>query len=133
MNATSNDASPAAAVVQRTLKIVFGLVPIVAGLDKFTDLLVDWQKYLAPFIAHAVPPRGFMLVVGVIEIVAGIGVLFTPWTKIFATIVGLWLLGISLDLIIAGYYDIAVRDIVMAITAFCLARLTAPATVTRRP
>ncbi|HEY2028293.1 MAG TPA: hypothetical protein VGH20_03700 [Myxococcales bacterium] len=57
--------------------------------------------------------------------------LFTPWTKIFATIVGLWLLGISLDLIIAGYYDIAVRDIVMAITAFCLARLTAPAVARR--
>ena len=124
MNETGETA--AAAGVQRTLKIVFGVVPIVAGLDKFTDLLVDWTKYLAPFIAHAVPPRGFMLVVGVIEIVAGIGVLFTPWTKLFATIVGLWLLGISLDLIIAGYYDIAVRDIVMAITAFCLARLTPP-------
>lgn len=125
MNA--NEESPAAAGVQSTLKIVFGVVPIVAGLDKFTNLLVDWSKYLAPFIAHAVPAHGFMLVVGVIEIVAGIGVLFTPWTKIFAVIVGLWLLGISLDLIIAGYYDIAVRDIVMAITAFCLARLTAPA------
>lgn len=134
MNAemNANEESSGAAVVQRTLKIVFGVVPIVAGLDKFTDILVDWSKYLAPFIAHAVPARGFMLVVGVIEIIAGIGVLFTPWTKIFATIVGLWLLGISLDLIIAGYYDIAVRDIVMAITAFCLARLTAP-TVARRP
>jgi uncharacterized membrane protein YphA (DoxX/SURF4 family) len=129
MNAT--DETSAAAGVQRTLRIVFGVVPIVAGLDKFTDLLVDWTKYLAPFIAHAVPPRGFMLVVGIIEIVAGIGVLFTPWTKLFATIVGLWLLGISVDLIIAGYYDIAVRDIVMAITAFCLARLTPP--VQRRP
>ena len=84
-----------------TLRLVFGLVPIVAGLDKFTNLLVDWSRYLAPFIAHMVPPHGFMIVVGIIEIIAGIGVLF---------------------------YDIAVRDVVMAISAFCLARLTAPAT-----
>ena len=61
-----------------TLRLVFGLVPIVAGLDKFTNLLVDWSKYLAPFIAHMVPAHAFMIVVGVIEIVAGIGVLFTP-------------------------------------------------------
>jgi uncharacterized membrane protein YphA (DoxX/SURF4 family) len=113
-------------LVWRTLRIVFGAVPIVAGLDKFTDLLVDWSKYLAPFIAHAVPPRGFMMVVGVIEIVAGAGVLFTRWTKLFAIIVGFWLIGIALDLVIAGYYDIAVRDVVMAISAFCLASLTAP-------
>jgi len=75
-----------------------------------------------------VPPHGFMMLVGVIEIVAGIGVLFTPWTKLFAWIVGIWLIGIALDLLIAGYYDIAVRDVVMAISAFCLARLTAPVT-----
>jgi uncharacterized membrane protein YphA (DoxX/SURF4 family) len=112
-------------IVWRTLRVVFGLVPIVAGLDKFTNLLVDWQKYLAPPFARIVPPHGFMLLVGIIEIVAGIGVLFTPWTRIFATIVGLWLLGIALDLVIGGFYDIAVRDAVMAISAFCLARLTA--------
>ena len=111
-----------------TLRLVFGLVPIVAGLDKFTNLLVDWSKYLAPFIAHMVPPHGFMIVVGIIEIIAGIGVLFTPWTKVFASIVGIWLIGIALNLLIAGFYDIAVRDVVMAISAFCLARLTAPAT-----
>jgi uncharacterized membrane protein YphA (DoxX/SURF4 family) len=110
-----------------TLRLVFGLVPIVAGLDKFTNLLVDWSKYLAPFIARMVPAHGFMIVVGIIEIVAGIGVLFTPWTRIFASIVGIWLIGIALDLLIAGFYDIAVRDVVMALSAFCLARLTAPA------
>ena len=113
-------------VVRRTLKLVFGLVPIVAGLDKFIDLLVQWEKYLAPSIAHLLPmtPRTFMHLVGIIEIVAGVGVLLTPWTRLFAWIVGLWLLGIALDLIIAGYYDIAVRDIVMAISAFCLAHLS---------
>ena len=59
-----------------------------------------------------------------IEIVAGIGVLLTPWTRVFAWIVGLWLIGIALNLIAAGYYDIAVRDIVMAVSAVSLARLT---------
>ena len=116
-------------VVWNSLRIVFGLVPILAGLDKFANILVDWSKYLAPFIAHMVPAHGFMMVVGIIEIVAGVGVLFTPWTKLFAWIVGLWLIGISLNLLIAGYYDIAVRDAVMAISSFCLARLTAPMAV----
>ena len=117
----------AADVVRRTMKIVFGLVPIVAGLDKFTNILVHWEKYLAPAFAKISPrrPTSFMYVVGIIEIVAGIGVLVTPWTRVFAWIVGLWLIGIALDLVIAGFYDIAVRDVVMAISAFCLARLTA--------
>src|SRR2546430_8436089 len=119
--------SSAADVVRRTMKIVFGLVPIVAGLDKFTNILVHWDKYLAPAFAKMIPmrPTSFMYVVGIIEIVAGIGVLLTPWTRVFAWIVGLWLIGIALDLVLAGYYDIAVRDLVMAISAFCLARLTA--------
>ena len=119
-----DDAAP---TIWWTLRIVFGLVPIVAGLDKFTDILVDWDKYLAAPFARMIPlqPHSFMLLVGVIEIVAGIGVLLTPWTRLFAWIVGLWLLGIALDLTVAGFYDIAVRDTVMAISSFCLARLTA--------
>lgn len=111
-----------------TLRVVYGVVPIVAGLDKFTNILVDWQKYLAPPFAHIVPPHGFMLAVGIIEIIAGIGVLFTPWTRLFAGIVAIWLVGIAINLLIAGYYDIAVRDLAMAVGSFCLARLTAPAT-----
>lgn len=119
--------------IHRTLKLVFGVVPIVAGLDKFSNLLVQWDKYLAPPIAHLLPmtPRFFMYLVGIIEIVAGLGVLLTTWTRVFALIVGLWLLGIALNLVIGGYYDIAVRDIVMAISAFCLARLSA-SSVTRQ-
>ena len=115
--------------IYRTLKLVFGLVPIIAGLDKFTNILVHWDKYLAQPIAHIIPmsPRAFMDVVGIIEIIAGIGVLLTPWTRVFAWIVGLWLIGIAIDLVIAGYYDIAVRDVVMAISSFCLARLCAVA------
>ena len=119
-------ADDSAEAVRRTLKVVFGLVPIVAGLDKFTDLLVQWDKYLAPPIAQHLPvgPRAFMYLVGIIEIVAGAGVLLTPWTRLFATIVALWLVGIAMNLVIGGYYDIAVRDVVMAISAFCLARLS---------
>ena len=113
--------------VWSTLKIVFGIVPIVAGLDKFTNLLVHWEKYIAPFFASMLPFSGrtFMIIVGIIEIVAGLGVIATRWTRVFAWIVGIWLLCIALDLIAGGFYDIAVRDIVMAISAFCLARLSA--------
>src|SRR5947199_3743730 len=106
--------------IRRTLKLVLGLVPIVAGLDKFTNLLVHWDKYLAPPIAHLLPmtPRFFMHLVGIVQIVAGAGVLLTPWTRLFAWIVGLCLLVIALNLVVGGYYSIAVRDIVMAISAF---------------
>jgi uncharacterized membrane protein YphA (DoxX/SURF4 family) len=110
-----------------TLKIVFGVVPIVAGLDKFFNLLVVWEKYIAKPFASIIPlsPRGFMDLVGIIEIIAGIGVLFTPWTRVFAWIVAIWLWCIAIDLIVGGFYDIAVRDIVMGISSLCLARLTA--------
>lgn len=110
-----------------TLKIVFGIVPIVAGLDKFFNLLVVWEKYLARPFASIIPmsPTGFMHLVGIIEIVAGIGVLFTPWTRLFAWIVAIWLWCIAIDLIVGGFYDIAVRDIVMGISSLCLARLAA--------
>src|SRR5437762_8245487 len=110
--------------IRRTLKLVFGLVPIVAGLDKFTDLLVQWDKYLAPPIAHLLPmtPRFFMHLVGIIEIVAGVGVLLTPWTRLFAWIVALWLLGIAVNLVIGGLSHIPVRAIVIAPSAFRLAR-----------
>ncbi len=107
-----------------TLRVVFGVVPIVAGLDKFTN--TNWAHYIAPAFAKLIPmsPHGFMMLVGVIEIIAGIGVLLTPWTKIFAWIVAAWLCCIAVNLIAAGYYDIAVRDLVMAITSACLARMT---------
>src|SRR3954465_147013 len=77
-----------------TMKLVFGIVPIVAGLDKFTNLLVNWDKYIAPAFAKMLPVSGppFMYIVGVIEIVAGLGVLATRWTRIFAVVVGVWLL-----------------------------------------
>jgi uncharacterized membrane protein YphA (DoxX/SURF4 family) len=114
-----------------TLRASFGLVPLLAGLDKFLNLLVHWPKYVAPALASALPisPQHFMYVVGVIEIVAGLAVLLSPWTKVFAYVVAAWLAGIALSLIAGGFYDIAVRDLVMAATAVSLARLAGVARV----
>lgn len=106
------------------LRWTYGLVPIAAGADKFLHLLTDWSKYLASTVTDIIPiaPHAFMSIVGVIEIVAGIIVLIKP--KIGSLIVGFWLLGIVINLLLTGqYYDIAVRDTVMAIGAFTLFQL----------
>jgi uncharacterized membrane protein YphA (DoxX/SURF4 family) len=111
--------------LQQTLHITYGVVPIVAGLDKFTNLLTNWTNYLAPNIRSMLPMDAiaFMKIVGVIEIIAGILVLIRP--SIGAYVVMAWLIGISLILIFGGnYYDVAVRDLVMAVGAFTLAQLT---------
>ena len=107
--------------VATILKWTYGLVPIIAGADKFTHLLTDWDKYLAPVVTDIMPlsPGTFMSIVGVIEIVAGILVLIKP--RLGSLIVGLWLIGIVINLLLTGqYFDIAVRDAVMAIGAFSL-------------
>ncbi len=111
--------------VQQLLKYTYGLVPIVAGLDKFTNLLTKWEGYLSPSIADILPfsPATFMSIVGVIEIIAGLIVLWKP--RIGGFIVMAWLIAIALNLIIGGqFYDVAVRDLVMAIGAYSLARLS---------
>ena len=111
------------------LKITYGIVPIVAGADKFMHLLVNWDQYLAPVIADMIPfsAHTFMLIVGVIEIIAGIIVLVKP--KIGSLIVCIWLLGIAINLLLTGkYFDVAVRDIVMAIGAFSLFTLVSDRT-----
>lgn len=107
--------------VTSLLKWTYGLVPIVAGVDKFTHLLTDWDKYLAPVVTNIIPlsASAFMNIVGVIEIIAGILVLVKP--RIGSLVVALWLMGIVVNLLLTGqYYDIAVRDTVMAIGAFSL-------------
>lgn len=107
------------------LKYTFGLVPIVAGLDKFTNILADWSQYLGSGLQDMLPFEAstFMMIIGVIEIVAGILVLTK--TKIGATIVATWLVLIALTLIFSGHYlDVAVRDIVMAIGAYVLVKLS---------
>ena len=107
--------------VANILRWTYGLVPIAAGADKFTHLLTDWNQYLAPVVTDIIPlsPDTFMSIVGVIEIIAGIIVLVKP--KLGSLIVGFWLLGIVINLLLTGqYYDIAVRETVMASGAFSL-------------
>jgi uncharacterized membrane protein YphA (DoxX/SURF4 family) len=106
------------------LKLTYGIVPIVAGLDKFTNLLTEWEKYLHPGLAKMLPfaPSTFMMIVGIIEVVAGIIVLARP--VIGGYIVAAWLTLIALTLLASGnYLDVAVRDLVMAIGAFSMARI----------
>jgi uncharacterized membrane protein YphA (DoxX/SURF4 family) len=111
--------------VQQVLKYTYGLVPIVAGLDKFTNLLTDWKNYLSVSMVNMFPfsDGTFMSTVGIIEIVAGVLVLLRP--RIGAYVVMAWLIAIALTLIFGGhYFDVAVRDLVMAIGAWSLASLS---------
>jgi len=106
------------------LKYVFVLVPIVAGADKFTNLLTNWEQYVNPSIADLLPVSAgvFMMVVGIIEIVAGLIVFKKP--EIGGYIVAAWLTLIALSLLVGFIYvDVAVRDLVMAIAALSMARL----------
>lgn len=108
----------------RILHFAFVVAPVVAGLDKFTHLLVNWDLYLAPQISRLSPiaPHTLMTIAGAIEIMAGLVVAIRP--KIGATIVGFWLLGIVVNLLLTGsYYDIALRDFGLSLGAFALARL----------
>ncbi|HMG14821.1 MAG TPA: hypothetical protein VK590_05220 [Saprospiraceae bacterium] len=107
------------------LKLTYGLVPIVAGIDKFTNILADWGKYLHPGLSGMLPfsSTSFMSIVGIIEILAGIIVLIRP--TIGAYIVSAWLALIAITLIASGsFLDVAVRDLVMAIGAYSLARIS---------
>ena len=108
------------------LRITFGLVPLLAGLDKFTYLLTDWSKYVSPFARSVLPvaPETFLYVAGVIEVLVGLAVL-TRWTEIASYVAAAWLTLIAANLVLAGFFDIAVRDLVMALAAFTLGRLTA--------
>ena len=103
----------------------FVALPILAGLDKFFHLLVNWDQYLAPLVTQILPVTAhtFMLVVGVIEIAAGVLVALQP--RIGACVVALWLWGIILNLLLVpGFYDIALRDFGLSLSALALARLS---------
>jgi hypothetical protein len=107
------------------LHVAFIVAPIVAGLDKFFHYLVNWDQYLPPVVNRMVGGHGheLMLVAGVIEIIAGVGVAFKP--KVFAYVVSAWLLLIVINLLmIPGYFDIALRDFGLALGALALARLS---------
>src|SRR5215212_9191201 len=107
------------------LRTGFTVAPIVAGLDKFFNLLVNWEQYLPGFVNNLTGGHGhqLMLVVGVIEIVAGLGVAFKP--RLFAYVVTAWLLLIVANLLmIPGYFDVALRDFGLSLGALALARLS---------
>jgi uncharacterized membrane protein YphA (DoxX/SURF4 family) len=108
------------------LRIAFGLGPFLAGADKFTNILVNWEKYLSPAFRALIPmnPAVFMRLVGGIEIVVGLAILFGA-SRTFGYIAMAWLWGTAINLILTGtYYDIAVRDILLGIGAFALAKVT---------
>jgi hypothetical protein len=109
------------------LRIGLGVGPIVTGIDKYFNKLTDWTMYLSPLASKAVPVSAatFMHIVGVVEIIAGLVVL-SRWTKLGSQIVALWLLGITANLLTTGmFYDLAMRDLEIAIAAFALSQLSA--------
>ena len=109
----------------RILVLGFTVAPIVAGLDKFFNLLVDWNKYLPGVVNNLVGGHGhaLMMVVGAVEIAAGIGVALRP--RIFSYVVAAWLWGIIINLLlIPGYFDVALRDFGLSLGALALGRLS---------
>jgi uncharacterized membrane protein YphA (DoxX/SURF4 family) len=119
------------------LRIGFTLAPILFGVDKFANVMVNWEQYLAPWIREASPLSAThtMYVVGVIEIIAGIAVAIKP--RYAAYIVAAWLAGIIVNLLTySGYYDVALRDFGLLLAALTLARLASkydPPWFGRRP
>src|SRR5437764_2287102 len=112
--------------IQTISKIALGLMAFLAGLDKFFNLLTNWEQYVSPLSQRILPlsPTTLMHVVGVIEIVVGLAIL-TKFTRLGAYVAAIWLLCIAVELVTTGrFFDIAVRDIELAIAAFVLAKLT---------
>jgi len=108
------------------LRLGLGLGPFLAGLDKFFNFLAQWDMYLSPMATKVLPvsATAFMRVVGVIEMIVGLAIL-TKWTRIGAYVAMVWLVLIAINLVTTGnFYDLAVRDVEIAIGAFALARLT---------
>jgi len=106
------------------LRIGIGLTATLAGIDKFFSVLAHWDSYVSPLAARLLPVSTgtFMGVVGVIEFVVGVTIL-AGWTRLGAYVASAWLLGVAANLVAAGFYDVAVRDVVMSLAAFTLARL----------
>jgi hypothetical protein len=107
----------------RALQVALGLTATLAGLDKFFNLLADWGAYVSPAAAATLPVSisTFMAVVGVIEIAVGAAVLgLAP--RLGAYVVSGWLLLVAANLALGGHFDVAVRDVVISVAAFTLAR-----------
>ena len=128
---TEQDLSDPVFQAYKILHVGFVVAPIVAGADKFFHLLVNWDNYLAPVVSGLLGGHGhtLMLVVGVIEIIAGIGVALRP--RIFSYVVAAWLLGIVVNLLLFPpshpwpHYDVALRDFGLSLGALSLGRLSA--------
>ena len=108
------------------LRIGLGVAPFLAGLDKFFNLLTNWRVYLNPLALRVIPlaPETFLHAIGVVEMIVGLAIL-TRWTRLGAYLASLWLVCIALNLVAMGaFFDIAVRDVLLALAAFTLARLT---------
>jgi hypothetical protein len=106
------------------LRTVFTVAPIVFGLDKFANVLTDWERYLAPEFNDLIPGTAHqaMLIVGVVEIAAGLLVALLP--RVGGYVVAAWLAGIILNLLLIGdFYDVALRDFGLLVAALALARL----------
>jgi hypothetical protein len=118
----------------RALQIALGLTATLAGLDKFFNILADWGSYVSPVAAHALPISVpvFMDIVGVIEFAVGVTILaISP--RIGAYVASVWLLLIAVNLVMGGHLDIAVRDIVLSISAFTVARFVEVQSTSRVP
>ena len=109
-----------------TLRIAFGATAFLAGLDKFFNLLANWESYVSPLVARLVPlpPAVLMRAAGVVEMIAGIIVL-AGLTRLGGYVIAAWLTLIAVSLVTTGhYFDVAVRDLVMAAGAFTLAKIS---------
>jgi uncharacterized membrane protein YphA (DoxX/SURF4 family) len=108
------------------LRIGLGVEPFLAGLDKYFNLLTTWTAYISPLALKILPFSGqtFMHIVGVIEMIVGLAIL-TKWTRLGSYVASVWLIGIAINLVSTGmFFDVAVRDVEMALAAYVLARLT---------
>ena len=100
--------------------------PFLAGVDKYFNLLANWPAYMSPLALKILPfsAHTFMHIVGVIEMIVGLAIL-TKWTRLGSYVASVWLLAIAINLVSTGmFFDVAVRDVEIALAAFVLARLT---------
>ncbi len=106
------------------LRLAVGLMAALAGLDKFFNLLADWPAYIAPVASQLSPlsPAALMGVVGIVELLVGMTILVIR-PNVGAYIASGWLLLVAANLVLGGHLDIAVRDVVLSVAAFTLARL----------
>ena len=106
------------------LRLVLGLTATLAGLDKFFNLLADWSTYVSPLAASLLPvsPETFMHAVGIVELAVGVAILGAA-PVLGAYVASAWLALVAANLLLGGYFDVAVRDVVMSVAAFTLARL----------